>query len=235
MRVQERLVDRLVESIRFHTTRQVERPGKGDAKGSKVLAFDELARRARQIVIVGFSESAVADGYSSTTPGNGNPGSGKGGGRTMTVPGPAGPEEVRTSSTESAAFTNLDARRGAPDPAFTIAREVLAELHTVKRALDSLANACDRFDRLRSVAQVADAPQCHVASVILGLPWDEAWAPYKRTTFVGVLALPFDEERQVCRWVYDFTRHWHRLPSKVEMLGYLERGAVRVHEPVKRR
>ena len=228
MRVSERLT-RLIEDLRHHTTRTitVARPGK---PAEKRAAVDELIRRAQHIVAIGYSVSSDIDGYSATTPGNGSPGSGKGGRATMKVPGDNGPEFVPTSSTEQAVFARLHPNQQNRDRSAEMARQILAELHTATVALASMEAIANRFDRLRDLSDLPDAPQCYIAQVINELPWDEAWTPWCRTNFAGKLPQPLDEERPVSRWGRDFVLHWRRFPTRDEMLTYLERGYVRIHE-----
>jgi hypothetical protein len=118
-----------------------------------------------------------------------------------------------------------------------LTRQTLQALTRAADALNAVEANLRRFDNLRSTAQLEDAPQCHVAAVMYQLPYDISWEPHVTTQFAGYLTQPWDEPRKVCRFVYDFTRRsqpgsWaHRLPSKEEMLQYLERGTIRMHKP----
>lgn len=174
------------------------------------------------------------DGYPTTTPGNGATGGGRG--RHITVPDEHGqPDEVSVTSVEQAALCRLEARQ--PDPVHQLARSTVQALTRAADALNAVEANLRRFDNLRSTAELTEVPQCHVASTMYGLPYDTSWEPHVTTQFAGYLAQPWDEPRKVCRFVYDFTRRaqpgsWtHRLPTKDEMLQYLERGTVRMHEP----
>ena len=174
------------------------------------------------------------DGYPTTTPGNGATGGGRG--RHITVHDERGePDEVSVTSVEQAALARLETREA--DPVHQLTRSTLQALTRAADALNAVEANLRRFENLRSTAQLEDAPQCHVANVMYGLPYDMAWEPHRATDFAGYLAQPWNEPRKVCRFVYDFTRRsqpgsWtHRLPTKEEMLQYLERGTVRMHEP----
>lgn len=207
-------VDRLVESVRWHTVRQVD----------KRPAVDVLAGRVRRLVRVGVSVSAKADGYPSTTPGNGSPGGGKGGGVRLAVPdGEGGQDLLPSSSTEVAALA-----RPAPDPVALQAGEALAALRRAVAALDELDRVLGRFDALQSTAVVPDPPMCWVAQVRYRLPFDALWEPWRTTDFAGVLADPFDEPRRVSQFVYWFTRNHRRLPERAEMVEYSQRSTVKV-------
>jgi hypothetical protein len=148
----------------------------------------------------------------------------------MRVDGDDGPDWLATSSTELAAVAAAEARNKIRDPYLGQARELVPLLERLVRTVHDIEAVCDRFDRLRDTAPVEDAPQCHVARVVHGLQWDDTWSPWRSTTFAGVLAQPWPEERPVCRWVYDFTRAHRRLPERSEMLDYLRRGYVRVRD-----
>ena len=161
------------------------------------------------------------DGYPSVAPLNGSPGGGAGGGG--------------SSSVEKAALERSEARQ--PDPVHQLTRSTLQALTRAADALNAVEANLRRFENLQSTAELADAPQCYVASTLYGLQFDPAWEPHRATDFAGYLERPWDEPRKVCRFVYDFTRRaqpgtWaHRLPTKDEMLQYLTRGYVRIHEP----
>lgn len=208
---------RLLANIERDVTARLRRTKDGDP-----LAV--LFARCREVVAMGLVPGR-ADGYPSTTPLNGSPGGGSGGGRHFIVIDEHGqPDRVPITSTEQAAIANPV--RGA-DPVGNIARQVLAELAALHGALDGLEHALNRYDRERRMQGVGpDAPQCHVAAVVHKLPWDHEWEPMQRRTTLGGL---FDEPRQVCGFVYNFHQRARRLPSRAEMLRHLERGSVMVN------
>lgn len=212
--------ERVVASIEELALKPVDQE-KVEKGAQRPLKLKHLLSRATDVITVARSASPDPDGFPATTPGNGSPGSGKGGGSTMVVDG----ERLPTSSTEVAAFAS---GVRVSDPSGSIGAELERELRVLESALLRIGWALDRWDRLRSPADLKDAPQCWVAAVMHKLPFDEKWEPHRRTTFEGVLDTPWREERQVCRWVYDFTRDHGRLPAEEEMRQYLERGYVRV-------
>lgn len=181
--------------------------------------LDLLLARARHVVTVGMIPSG-ADGYPTTTPGNGNVG-GRGGRHIIVEDENGQPDRVPITSTEAAALANVS----EPDPVATIARTVVTELAMIKAAFDSLESALDRFDGLRSAATVNDPPQCYVASKVHRLPWDVTWEPFRKSTMNGT----YDEPVDVCKFTYWFHRNNGRLPSKNEMLRHLERGVVMIN------
>jgi len=240
-------VEKLLDSIDAAALRHVPidptRP-----EGAKHARLRSLLARSREVMLIErANESGQPDGYASTTPGNGSPGGGKGGGPTIAVEIPDDeparlpqseegrewlaslhetPERVElvpTTSTERAALA-----RGAdrPDPLRNIARDLDTQWRTVETAFMRISALCDRWDRLRSTVALVNVPQCHVAEVLYKLPFDDKWKPHRSTTFEGLIDWP--EARPVCRMVYDFTRDNARLPSKAEMVQYLERTAIRV-------
>lgn len=221
---QDRVIDRVVETIRLHTTRKVKPAG----HVNEVFALDDLLSRAQRVVRIAFSESSKPDGFPSSTPGNGNPGGGKGGGRVMPVGvvNAAGHKVVDllpTSSTEMAALTVA-----RPDPISEIGKRVNLDLHTIASALDRLERNLNRFDALQSSSAVPDPPMCWVAQVKYGLPWDILWEPFRTTDFAGQLDQPFDEPRRVSHFVYWFVRNHKRLPAKVDMQQYLAKATVKL-------
>ena len=76
MKHRDSLVENVVESIRHHTVRKVVTSPPDAKVEQSAPAVEVLMRRARHILKVSSSVSARADGFSSTTPGNGNPGGG---------------------------------------------------------------------------------------------------------------------------------------------------------------
>lgn len=226
----DRLVDDLDARVKSMTVRRVKKQlvrDDGSRAEQTELKLDELLRRVRHLVAVD-TRVAMVDGWSSTTPGNGSPGGGKGGGRVMVIPDEAGePDRVPTTSTEAAAFANVEARPPA-DPVHQMKVAALASLRRIAHEFEQLDSTLQRFDNIRSAGQVEDPPQCWFVSVRLGLPWDQAWEPWRSTDFAGVLQPPLDEPRKVCKFVYWFVRDNRRLPSRAEALKYLERGTVKV-------
>lgn len=202
---------RLLGNIERDLKHQLRRTKDGDK-------LDLMLARARHAITVGMIPS-TPDGYPTTTPGNGNMSSGSG--RHLIVPDEHGePDRVPITSTEAAAID----QRFQPDPAAAIARTLLAELVNVRAALDEIDGALSRFDALRSAATVDDPPQCYVAQKVHRLPWDAMWEPWRKSDLNGT----YKEPVHVCKFVYWFQRNNGRVPSKNEMLRYLERGVVMV-------
>ena len=79
-----------------------------------------------------------------------------------------------------------------------------------------LGRTLDRVDRLRSTTPIVATDYCHVAK-LRGLPFDPIWAIFRHTTFKKSLTPAWSEEHGVSRWVYDFVRRTHRLPTEDEM------------------
>lgn len=216
----------VIDTIRHHTTRTIITSPAGAKQVHTSTALDVSMTRARTVLKIASSASSKADGFSSTTPGNGNPGGGKGGRKLMAVPGDGGQVDlVPTSSTEVAAIDS----RNLPDAVSLVGHEVYTLLRKLARLHEQLDGALVRFDRLRSTAQVEDPPMCWLAQVRYKLPWDILWEPFRTTDFAGQLAEPFDEPRKVSGFVYWFVRNHKRLPERAEMLEYLEKQTVKVH------
>lgn len=226
MKTRESHLTRVVDVVRHHTTRKVI-TSPPDAKVERsTSAIEDLLARSRHIIKVASSVSNENDGFSSTTPGNGSPGGGKGGRKLMSIPDENGqPDLVPTSTTEVAALAGI---RAMPDPIARIGRDQLADLEALAAVLERMAGRADRFDNLRNTAVVPDPPMCWVAQVKYKLPWDIAWEPYRTTDFVGVLAEPFDEPRKVSSFVYWYTRRTRQLPTHAEMSAYLHGSIVKV-------
>lgn len=202
---------RLVGNLERDLKHQLRRTKDGDK-------LDLLLARARHAITVGMIPS-MSDGYPTTTPGNGNPTGG--GGRHIIVPDEHGePDRVPITSTEAAAID----RKTTPDPVAAIARTLLAELVNLKTSLDEIEGALSRFDALRSMATTNDPPQCHVANKMHKLPWDVMWEPWRSSDLGGT----FPEPVKVSKYVYWFHRDNGRLPSRNEMIKYLEKGVVMV-------
>lgn len=192
------------------------------------LKVDELFRRLRHLLAMD-DRVAVIDGYPSTTPGNGSPGGGKGGGRTIAVldDGEVIPDLVPITSVESAA---LERGVDPPDPVHEMAIRALAHVRKAVHALEELDAELGAFDRLRMRSKVPDPPQCFVIKDLLGImTWDDLWTPQRATTFPKLdrSTLPedrrtaFDEPRKVCPYVYTHVYNHHRLPTRTEALKYL--------------
>lgn len=230
-------LEQLVEVVRHHTSRDVVRsyPGSGrePVRLVHVPAIEELISRVLQVVRVGGSVSARRDGWSSTTPGNGSPGGGKGGGKLLAVRDEHGEVDlVPTSSTEAAA---IDPGR-RDDPVALQAAEALALLDQLASVLEGLDRVVQRFDRLRNVADVEDPPMCWLAQSRYQLPYDLVWDVREdltgrksyTTDFGGQLDVPLDVPRRVCNFVYRFVHNHQRLPSRDEMIEYSARRSVKV-------
>lgn len=203
-----------------------------DAKGRNVervwrsASIDDVLSRAEQLLVRGMVSSKV-DGWSSSTPGNGSPGGGKGGGRQMATPGDGGVVDwVPTSSTEAAALDS----RVIPDPMGMLAARAWRHLQTISAEVAKLEAALDRAERLHGSSLVPDAPMCAVA-VMYALPWDDEWSVREgrqaRLTDFGQLDEPLPHRQLVCRYAYKFADNHKRMPTRVEMLGHLEQLAVR--------
>lgn len=220
-----RLVHDLAERARFITARPVKRTVvEGDSPVEVTESqLEQLLRRAVHLAqIADRCGRAVSDGFPATTPGNGSPGGGKGGGKTMPIPTPTGDiDHVPTSSTEAAALTNVVA-----DPLSTITVRAIAHLRRAVHELEQLDATLGQADRMRMLSKVADPPQCYVAGTVLGLPWDETWQPWRSTDFAKYIDDPrFAEPRKVCQWVYWFVRDHGRLPTRDEALKHLRQRA----------
>jgi hypothetical protein len=217
----------VMDTLRHHTTRTINLSGPG-VKAPRVMpALEVTLGKARTVIKVASSASSKPDGFSSTTPGNGNPGGGKGGRKLMRVPGEhqGDIDLVPTSSTEVDAID----RPTRPDTVTVIGAEVYKLLRQLAHLHEQLDGALVRFERLQSTAGVEDPPMCWLAQVRYKLPWDIQWEPFRTTDFAGVIAEPFDEQRKVSSFVYWFARNHKRLPERGEMLEYLERQTVKVH------
>lgn len=222
--------ERLLEGLRYQLLEQVPRDPK-KPNGAKHERVRSLLARAREALEMDISEvlvSASPDGFPSTTPGNGSPGGGKGGRMTMVIDDDGERDTVPTSSTERAAFAGTDPVWAERSQVVDELREVEAQLRHIDSAILRLSGALTRLDGLRGQTTEEASPQCWVASVAHGLPWDRDWEPAVSTRFENYLDTPWEKPRPVCRWVYDFTRRNRRLPERDELLQYLERGHVRV-------
>ncbi len=226
----QRLVQLVDGRVRAHTVTRVKRKelqDDGTMREVSVFALDDLVRRL-QLLIASDAEHPAADGFGSSTPGNGSPGSGKGGGRVMVIDDENGqPDRVPTSSTEAAAVA-LVMDRPPADPVHTLAVQAMKAFETVANQLVLLNSALTRFDHLRELSKVPDPPQCFVAQVRHHMQWDPEWEPWRETDFAGKLDESWPEPRKVCKFVYWFVHNHKRLPSRNEMLRQLERGVVNV-------
>jgi hypothetical protein len=185
----------------------------------------DLMRRDLAALLEADAEHGGNDGYPSTTPGNGSPGGGKGGGATMEIPDEHGhPDRVRVTSVEAAVLNARPAHLG--DPLHRKAVEAELIVTRVARDLARLASISHEVTQLRSTAAIADPPMCWVAQQA-GLPWDIEWEPFRETDFAGVLAQPFPEPRRVSKTVYWFVRNHRRLPTREDLQQHLERGNIR--------
>jgi hypothetical protein len=217
-----RLVHDLSERARFALTRPVTRVTLDDGQTALTeQALEQMLRRVVHLAQIGDRcGRAQADGFPSTTPGNGSPGSGKGGGRTMPIPTPTGElDHVPTSSTEAAAL----AGRIQADPLSTITTRAISHLRRAVHELEELDAALGEADRLRLLSKVPDPPQCYVTRELFGLPFDDEWAVFRVTSFPKLNDPRFDEPRRVCSWVYYFVRNHSRLPTRDEAIKHLRR------------
>lgn len=226
-----REVAELFERLRDMTTRLVA-TDQLDDRGAPLRrpALADLEGRVRALLAAD-EQVSRADGWGSSTPGNGSPGSGKGGRPVMAIPAEGAeksddalvpPDWVPVSSTERAVLT-----MPPPDPVHRQAQTVRRELATVVRSLETILRTLTRWETLRS-KDVENPPHCYVIQVVLGLPFDIEWEQWRRTDFAGVLDRPFDEPRKVCSFVYWFARNHKRLPTKEEALKHLRSGKVGV-------
>lgn len=221
----ERELDELFDLLRAFTTAKVDRPG----TSHQVAALSEIERRARALFHAD-QVLAAADGFGARTPGNGSPGSGKGGRPMMPIrdeEAPVGtpPDLVPTSSTEVAALA-----LSPPDPVHRRAVRVREALDVVVGALRLARRELDEWEQDRSTRVASDPPFCWLAQVRYGMVWDELWTVEHRTDFAGVLPERLDEPRPVCQFVYLFTRRMKRLPTRDEMEQRLQRTVVRTAE-----
>lgn len=227
----DRMLKDLDERVRAMTLRRVRHEEVVDEERLVVEEFklDELFRRVRHLVACD-DRVALVDGFPSSTPGNGSPGGGKGGGRTMAIrePGDTDPDHVPTTSTEAAAFDRLAG--GVSDPVHDITTRALGHVRRLVLALEELDAELGAFERLRLRSKVPDPPQCYVIKDMLGIiTWDELWSPTRSTSFPKLdrATLPpdrrgaFDEPRKVCPYVYWHVQNHRRLPTRPEALKYL--------------
>jgi hypothetical protein len=216
----------LVCPIQFTVT--TEQTEEGEVKQMTVTesGLDHLLRRVRMLLEVDVTAGVQqSDGYSSKTPLNGAPGSGKGGRPLMSVPGDTVgvPDRVPTSSTETAALASPLA---SFDPVHARAVAVTSHLRRLVHELEQLDAELGAWERMRMVAKVPDPPQCYIVGRLLGLPWDEYWEPWRTTTFPKLEDPQFDEPRKVCQWAYWFVRDHGRLPTKEEALKRIRQVAA---------
>lgn len=187
-----------------------------DGVRSKTLRLEQLLAEARLIVALDVEHDTTIDGFPSKTQGNGSPGGGKGG--------------VPVSSVEVTAIAREGAHDG-DDPIALIVASIEARAERMANDIVGMHSDITRYKRLRAPADLeANQPFCYVAKRLHELPFDAAWEPHKRTSFDGVIDRPWPEPQQVCRFVYDFTRRWRRIPTRDEMLEHLRSGRVMVHD-----
>ena len=223
---QERLLEGLRSQLLDQVARDPKRPGR---KQERIRVLLDRARDALEMNISEVLVRSGPDGFAASTSGNGSPGGGKGGRMTMVIEVDGERDTVPTSSTERAAFAGTDrAADVGRSQVVDALREVESQLRHMDSAVLRLSGALDRLDRMRGQAAEDASPQCWVASVAHGLPWDRDWEPVVSTRFENVLDPAWPSPRPVCRWSYDFVRRNRRLPSRDEMLQYLERGRVQV-------
>lgn len=220
------LIGRVLQSINRPIVRQVpgREKGKPVVRDVTVSSMDELLSRAKSLLLQAASVSADVDGYASTTPGNGSPGGGKGGGRLMKIEG----DFVPTTSTEAAALLG---HRGGGDPLSRLGARAWSQLLVIESAVHQLERVLLDADHLQSTATVAEVRMCAIATSY-SLPWDDEWSVAESrqprlTDFAGVLADPLTERQLVCRYVYRFVHNHKRLPERAELLAHLETKARR--------
>ncbi len=128
-------------------------------------AIDVLLRRAEALIVADLTGQFIPDGYSATTPGNGNPGGGLGGGPTIAVAdGDGGLDVLPTNPTEAAAFANLATGHRASTTSCTPKRwRCATRSNTLERALVDVVNIADRHDRFRDTSTVPEPPMCWLA------------------------------------------------------------------------
>lgn len=223
-----RQLDRLLDDIRYNTTRQ---PTDARYPSAGRTAIDQLLARAVAAVTAAFTASARPDGFPTSTPGAGNPGGGKNARRLMAIEVDDEPRTdgtspavdlVPTSSTEAAAL----AGSSVVDTPASMGRRIVRAVEDVAASLNRLGHELDRWDRYRKVGEVPDPPMCTVAQM-RGLPYDPTWDVYRRTDFASRLTPAWPEPRPVSKFVHTFVWHHHRLPTADEMRKYLERGVVK--------
>lgn len=249
-----RRITTTINRIRCHTTDQV--PTRPGAPTATIAAIDDLLARLEQLVTIDDNAPSAIDGYPTKTPGARPPEAtglrlGADG-----MPAPVGDVDDELviepdpdgwyvlghlpsppDTTVETAALQLAEHGNPRDIVHRLRLQAEAAAETVARELTVLAGTLARYDKIRLPLPL-DTPQCWVAAVVHGLPLDVKWVPGqtgKRTTFAGVIDFPWRTERQVCRWTYDFTRRWRRLPTKDEMLEYLATGKVLINETVETR
>lgn len=204
MNRQQRL-DHNLETIHIHTRANT---AEGTtAQETLIPALESLSRRS-QALLEADRFTTRADGYATTTPGNGEPG---------------GSGWSPSSSTETAAM--------AEPRADGIHQAALAcEEHIAKAAvhLAGASAALVRADRIRN-PNVDNQPYDWVAQQHK-LPHDDAWTVAFNTTFQGYLKPAWPDEHGVSRFTYLFVRDNKRTPTRDEMCQHLQRGVTRLHE-----
>lgn len=216
---QDRMLDSVIAAIRKHR-------------------LDDLITTVRTIAAYDSAGVDSNDGWGTTTPGNGSPGSGKGGGRQMAIETPEGnTDRVPTSSTEAAAFMRLE--RGRPDEIHGLHRADVQALRKILDGMNTIAANAKRAENLRSISDLCEPTSMCWFAQKYELPWDIAWEIHKHTDFVRhdgtrYTSTEWPERRPVCRFAYEFVRTNFREPTKEEMLTHLQRGVVRVHETTRR-
>lgn len=182
------------------------------AQAQAILARAQLLRQdldvTHRLVLLDAARPSAVDGYPAASSGAGDGGA-----------------ATELTSVESAANRSVFGRPGR-DPIHHLALEALGLRRQLLRVLDDLSAIEKRWQRLQTVPTASDLGNdswcSHARS--LGLPYDTAWDTHRRSDLNGL----WPEPRPVCRWVYDFARERRELPTKDQMLQYLERGVARV-------
>lgn len=215
------VIARLLESINRSVVKVEVDEGAGVRREVVSSSIDDVLQRARRLLLAASAASAGVDGYAARTPGNGNPGGGKGGRQMMKLEDQGEVDWVPTSSTESAALAD-----GAPaDPLARLGGQAWRHLQAIAHELHQLEVVIERAGRLQSTRLVPEALMCAVVQG-LGLPWDDEWDVHegsgaRLTDFAGQLAVPLEHRQLVCRYVYRFVHNHKRLPTRDDLLAHL--------------
>jgi hypothetical protein len=195
-----------------------------DHQTKAILARAQLLTKdlatTRRLILLDAAASSRVDGYPTSASGAGN-----GGGSAELTSVERAANALGFAGTGSTADED---RTGRPevDPIHSLALEALRHRKTLLDTLDRLANIEARWKRLQTIdtaKELGNDNWCaHARS--LGLPYDQKWDRHCRSNLKGL----WPEERPVCLWVRDFALQWKRLPTKDEMLTYLERSVVRM-------
>jgi hypothetical protein len=192
-----------------HETRTT-RDGKTVDRTWRSWSLNDLMDRAEQL-FVQCMPSADRDGFSTTTPGNGSPGAGKG---------------ASIGSSVESAVVDFN-RRHERDQLSEHGADAWAIVQRIAADVAALDVVLGKVELLQNRVLVPDAHICAVAAGY-GLPWDDEWSvrdgrDARLTDFAGVLGDDKLEVRQlVCRYVYKFVHKHKRLPTSDEMLAHIE-------------